>query len=81
MPRYDPEVVYQWGTLVRPEHRGHRLGMATKVANLRWVQREVSGRDRVYTMNAEVNDQMIGINQALGFRPVERHVSLVRRIT
>lgn len=80
VPRFDPQVVYQWGTLVRPEHRGHRLGMATKVANLRWVQDEVAGRDRVYTMNAEVNDQMIGINETLGFRPVERHVSLHRRM-
>lgn len=80
VPAHDPGTVYQWGTLVHRDHRGHRLGMAVKVANLQWVQQEVPDRTRVYTMNAEVNDQMIGINETLGFRPVERHVSLHRRL-
>jgi len=81
VPAHDPDVVYQWGTLVHPDHRGHRLGMATKVANLQWVQREAPDRQRAYTMNAEVNALMIGINETLGFEPVERHVSLHRRLT
>jgi GNAT superfamily N-acetyltransferase len=80
IPRHDPGMIFQWGTLVAPEHRGHRLGMATKVANLRWVIAEAPDRDRVYTMNAEVNDNMIAINEALGFKPVERHVSLMRKL-
>lgn len=80
LPHYDPGALFQWGTLVAPEHRGHRLGMATKVANLRWVVEEAPDRERVYTMNAEVNDSMIAINEALGFRPVERHVSLFRKL-
>ena len=44
VPSYDPEHVYQWGTLVRPAHRGHRLGLATKVHNLRRFQAAESGR-------------------------------------
>ena len=80
VPRHDPGAIFQWGTLVEPAHRGHRLGMATKVANLRWVLAEEPDRDRVYTMNAEVNDNMIAINEALGFKPVERHVSLTRKL-
>ncbi len=63
---------YQWGTLVRPEHRGHRLGMAVKVANLRLLQRERPDLGQVVTWNAEVNAHMIGVNEELGFVPVER---------
>jgi GNAT superfamily N-acetyltransferase len=74
VPSYDPHHVYQWGTLVRPEHRGHRLGMATKVHNLRRFQESGAavGRTRVFTYNAEVNTHMIGVNDAMGFRPVQR---------
>jgi GNAT superfamily N-acetyltransferase len=63
---------YQWGTLVRREHRGHRLGVAVKVANLRLLQRERPDVTRLTTYNAEVNHHMIGVNEALGFRPVAR---------
>jgi len=63
---------YQWGTLVRPEHRGHRLGIAVKVANLRQLQRARPDLGQVITWNAEVNEHMIGVNEAMGFVPVER---------
>jgi GNAT superfamily N-acetyltransferase len=63
---------YQWGTLVRRAHRGHRLGVAVKVANLRLLQRERPDITRLTTYNAEVNGHMIGVNEALGFRPVAR---------
>ena len=44
IPLDDPENVHQWGTLVRRDHRGHRLGLALKARNLLDVQREHPGR-------------------------------------
>jgi GNAT superfamily N-acetyltransferase len=69
---HEPDRAYQWGTLVLREHRGHRLGVAVKVANLRLLQRERPDLRRLTTYNAEVNSHMVGVNEALGFRPVGR---------
>lgn len=67
----DPaQRVQQWGTLVHRAHRGHRLGTAVKVANLRALQREFPDRTEVSTSNAEVNQNMVDINDRIGFRPV-----------
>jgi GNAT superfamily N-acetyltransferase len=74
VPKYDPGRVYQWGTLVAREHRGHRLGLATKARNMQWMQAEEPDRKLVITWNAEVNEHMIGVNERMGFRPVERLV-------
>lgn len=64
--------VSQWGTLVRREHRGHRLGMAVKARGLKELQARTGPHiRRVSTCNAEQNAHMIGINEALGFRAVE----------
>ncbi len=80
VPSYDPERVYQWGTLVRREHRGHRLGLATKVHNLRRFQEQGSGRRVVHTWNAEVNRHMIAVNETLGFRPAGRLGEFQKRL-
>mgnify|MGYP006201073141 CR=1 FL=1 len=71
MSEHDPGRVFQWGTLVRPEHRGHRLGMATKAHNLRAVQQAYPGLSRVTTQNGETNSYMVSINETMGFVPVE----------
>jgi GNAT superfamily N-acetyltransferase len=72
VPEHDPGRAYQWGTLVLQEHRGHRLGMATKAHNLLWVQAERADLRELVTHNAEVNRHMVGVNDEMGFRPVER---------
>jgi hypothetical protein len=64
--------VQQSGTLVLPAHRGHRLGLAIKVANLRQLQAAIDDTPRLlHTFNAGVNAPMLAVNAQLGFRPVE----------
>lgn len=68
----------QYGTIVDPAHRGHRLGLAVKVANLESAQRLFPGRTRVVSSNAETNEHMIAINERLGFVVVGGGVELQR---
>jgi len=70
---------FQWGTLVLPGHRGHRLGLAVKARTLQLLAAECPGLRQVVTFNADVNAPMIAINARLGFRPVERVGEFQRR--
>ncbi|GAB3414555.1 GNAT family N-acetyltransferase [Flindersiella endophytica] len=72
VPSAEPGRAYQWDTLVLPEHRGHRLGLALKVANLRALQAEHPEIERITTWNAEQNGPMVAVNVELGFEIVER---------
>ena len=63
------EFVHQDDTLVIKEHRGKRLGMLVKTANLQRLAAERPLVRRVGTWNAEENSYMLSINVALGFRP------------
>lgn len=65
----DSPAVEQWDTIVLAPHRGHRLGLRLKLANLVALAEADPSRDRVYTWNADENDHMLAINVALGFRP------------
>lgn len=70
-----PWHAFQWITLVDPAHRGHRLGLLTKLENWR-IAREQEPQLRVVdTWNAAVNQHMIAINEAMGFRPVDSWVN------
>ena len=69
---HDVANAYNWDTLVLPAHRGHRLGMALKVDNLRRFQRAFPDARRVHTQNAAQNGPMIAVNDAVGFVPVEQ---------
>ncbi|MET3809462.1 GNAT family N-acetyltransferase [Arthrobacter sp. UYEF3] len=63
-----PWLAEQDDTLVAAGHRGHRLGMLLKIANLRRLA-DYPEVKRVTTFNAAENDHMLAINGALGFRP------------
>jgi GNAT superfamily N-acetyltransferase len=64
-----PESIVQQDTLVTSEHRGRRLGMLIKVANLRRAQARWPAARSVLTWNANENQHMLAINIALGFKP------------
>jgi GNAT superfamily N-acetyltransferase len=65
-----PVPASQWETLVFEAHRGQRLGMLLKLANLRQLQDAFPGLPGVVTGNAEENRHMLDVNEALGFRAV-----------
>jgi GNAT superfamily N-acetyltransferase len=71
LPASSPDRAFQGGTLVTAAHRGHRLGTAVKVANLRELQVSHPERRLVVTDNADTNRYMVSINEALGFEIVE----------
>ena len=81
IPTHEDDVVYQYGTLVLREHRGHRLGMAMKATSLRTLQEQFSDRTYIDTLNAEQNGPMTQINDVIGYRPVELRPDLQRVIT
>jgi len=74
VPLGAPESVWQWDTLVLREHRGHGLGFAMKLANLRATLARHPGVRSVSTWNAEDNAPMIAVNQELGFEVVGHSV-------
>jgi GNAT superfamily N-acetyltransferase len=64
-------VGYQWDTIVRSDHRGHRLGLLLKLANIEQVRRELPAVRYLNTWNADENAHMVAINEQLGFRVME----------
>lgn len=69
LPPDNEEFVHQEDTLVVKEHRGRRLGMLVKAANLQRLAEVRPQARRVATWNAEENSYMLRINIDLGFRP------------
>jgi GNAT superfamily N-acetyltransferase len=67
----NPWHAFQQITIVEPRHRGHRLGAVVKIENLRYARAHEPELRAVDTWNAAVNDHMISINEAMGFRPVD----------
>jgi GNAT superfamily N-acetyltransferase len=78
--RLAPTRGFQSGTLVDPAHRGRGLGVAMKVANHRRLRALFPELTVLMTGNAGVNAPMNAVNEALGYREVERCVELQRPI-
>jgi GNAT superfamily N-acetyltransferase len=75
-----PELADQHDTTVVRSHRGHRLGMLLKTdmnLSLREVQPQLT---EISTWNAESNDHMIGINDAIGYRVMGRQLEFQKSL-
>lgn len=67
LPQDHPVEAWQFSTLVLREHRGHRLGLAVKLANLDYLASAFRRVSVVITGNAQENTPMIAVNEMLGF--------------
>ena len=70
---HEHDIAWQWGTGVDPAHRNHGLGRWLKAAMIRKLEAERPEVWRVDTWNAGSNKSMLGINIALGFRPIKHY--------
>jgi GNAT superfamily N-acetyltransferase len=67
-----PAYAHQHDTAVARAHRGHRLGLLLKAGMLLWLAEAEPQVETVDTWNAESNDHMITVNEALGYRVMGR---------
>ena len=70
VPAGSARAASQEDTLVLREHRGRRLGMLLKIANLKQLGQAFPLVPSVTTFNAEENRHMLSVNEALGFVPM-----------
>jgi GNAT superfamily N-acetyltransferase len=68
-------------TFVLPGHRGHSLGLATKLASHRALQDAVPECATVRTSNADVNTHMNVVNERMGYRLVEDVIEVQKALT
>jgi hypothetical protein len=62
-----PNQSWQMITVVHPEHRGSRLGLAVKLANLEALALAAPEVESIITGNAATNAPMIVVNDMMGF--------------
>src|SRR6478752_1570546 len=62
-----PDVVFQDDTVVLQEHRGNKLGLFIKVANMERLSEQFPDARVLYTWNAPENRYLLKVNQQLGF--------------
>ena len=79
-PEANTEDVFQWDTLVLPEHRGHGLGLSLKVNAMDASKDLLEGRRFIHTYNAVSNGPMIGVNEQMGFCLVAHSGEFIKEI-
>ena len=67
VPPETDRAVAQGDTIVVKAHRGHRLGMLLKVANIAALEQVAPGHPAITTSNAVDNVHMLAVNEAVGF--------------
>jgi GNAT superfamily N-acetyltransferase len=67
-------------TIVDPAHRGHRLGLALKLATHNLAVATYPELVTLDTSNAEVNTWMNAVNEALGYRTIETLLELQKKL-
>ncbi|RLV49326.1 GNAT family N-acetyltransferase [Nocardioides mangrovicus] len=75
------EPARQHDTSVVAAHRGRRLGLLLKAEMVLWLASEEPEVAQVLTWNAEANDHMIAVNEALGFEALGRELEFQRRLS
>jgi GNAT superfamily N-acetyltransferase len=75
-----PEVGHQHDTSVVREHRGHRLGLLLKAEMNLWLAEIEPQLRTVDTWNAESNDHMIAVNEALAYRWMGRGLEFMSTV-
>jgi RimJ/RimL family protein N-acetyltransferase len=75
-----PHLAEQHDTSVVRAHRGHRLGLLLKLEMMRWLRETQPQVATVDTWNAESNDHMIAVNEALGYRITGRALAFQRTL-
>jgi GNAT superfamily N-acetyltransferase len=81
IPLGAPESSWQHDTLVLREHRGKGLGFAVKVANLAALMQAHPAVRTVSTWNADDNEHMIAVNDAMGFEVVAHSTYWLKKLT
>jgi hypothetical protein len=61
------DVVFQDDTIVLQEHRGNKLGLLIKVANMQRLSEQFPDARVIYTWNAPENRYLLTVNKQLGF--------------
>ena len=69
-----PEMAYQWDTGVDPAHQNKGLGRWLKAAMILRFMDEHPDVELIETQNAESNEPMLNINNAMGFKPAHEEV-------